>query len=195
MAREFFSGTTIPVCLSIRISPIPPTLVPISRQPDRAASTNVSPKPSEAPPAVSMEGPMNISASERNSGRYRFSIFPLKSTNSSRDKSVVRSLSSSSSSPLPIILSLTSFMIMNYIVSTSLTKVKNKPNQTQTKPIQTQFIQKIKIILNRYDKMNYENFSANMGKKTNPNKANFYTIGCMQTKSNNWKLMQFGQTR
>jgi hypothetical protein len=36
-------------------------------------------------------------------------------------------------------INLTYLTTMNYAISTCLTKVKNKPKQTQLKPIQTQF--------------------------------------------------------
>jgi len=74
-------------------------------------------------------------------------------------------------------IDLTSFTIMIYTIFISLTKVKNKPNQTQFKPKTNPISEKPKMSVNIYYKREYDKKTALWWIKNKPNqtqnKANF----------------------
>ena len=63
---------------------------------------------------------------------------------------------------------LKSFTTMNYTIFTSLTKVKNKPNQTQYKANSNPFAKRPKMNIRSAITKDYENISRWLGTKTNP---------------------------
>jgi len=65
-------------------------------------------------------------------------------------------------------MNLINLTTMIYTIFASLTKVKNKPNQTQFKPNTKPIAERPKINVNQYNKMNYKNFMPLAGQKTNP---------------------------
>jgi hypothetical protein len=70
-------------------------------------------------------------------------------------------------------LNLTLFITMIYTIFTSLTKVKNKPNQTQNKPNSNPIAERPKMNTNIYYTKVYKNKSAIRREKTNPIQTQF----------------------
>jgi len=68
-------------------------------------------------------------------------------------------------------MNVTNLITMNYTIFASLTKVKNKPNQTQFKPKTNPIAEMSKMNENPYITMNYKDFIPMASKKTKPNKA------------------------
>ena len=74
----------------------------------------------------------------------------------------------------PIVqIDLTSFTTMNYTIFTSLTKVKNKPKQTQFKANSNPIPERPKMNTRNALTMSYKNFPRLPGKKTNPKQTQF----------------------
>ena len=67
----------------------------------------------------------------------------------------------------------TSCTTMNYTIFASLTKVKNKPNQTQFKPNTNPIASKAKMNINIYYTIGYNNFPRLLVQKTNPKQTQF----------------------
>jgi len=72
-------------------------------------------------------------------------------------------------------MNLSLFTTMNYTIFASLTKVKNKPNQTQYKPKTNPIPERPKMNANAFLQKDYENISRWRGEKTNSIQSQFQT--------------------
>jgi len=66
---------------------------------------------------------------------------------------------------------LTSFTTMNYTIFASLTKVKNKPNQTQFKANSNPIAERLKMSINIYHTKEYNNKTAFRREKNKPKQS------------------------
>jgi len=92
----------------------------------------------------------------------------------------------------PIVqMNLSYLSTMNYAIFASLTKVKNKPNQTQYKANSNPIPERPKMNTRNAITMNYKKFPCLPGEKTNPiqtqNKPNFYPLAA-EFIPENWQL-------
>ena len=89
----------------------------------------------------------------------------------------------------------TSFTTMNYTIFASLTKVKNKPNQSQYKPNSNPIAERLKMNLNIYYKKVYNNETFILAPKTNPIQTqNKFILECRSrgANKNTLKIYPFG---
>ncbi len=70
-------------------------------------------------------------------------------------------------------INVTNLITMNYAIFTSLTKVKNKPNQTQFKANSNPIGKRPKMNINNFLTKDYKNISRLPGNKTNPIQSQF----------------------
>jgi len=98
----------------------------------------------------------------------------MKKTGESKEKTTKSSVTFRKNKPnSPIVqMNLTTYITMNYTIFASLTKVKNKPNQTQYKPNTNPITERPKMNVNIYYTLGYNNLFRWRGEKTNPIKAN-----------------------
>ncbi len=96
----------------------------------------------------------------------------------------------------PIVqMNLNNLTAMNYAIFASLTKVKNKPNQTQYKANSNPFAKRPKMNANAFLQKDYENISRWLGTKTNPIQTqNKFILECRSrgANKNTLKIYPFG---
>ena len=97
----------------------------------------------------------------------------MKKVGKSKEKSTKNAITFKQNKPnSPIVqIHLTSFTTMNYPILPSLTKVKNKPNQTQFKANSNPITKRPKMNISNFITINYEIFLRLTEQKTKPNKA------------------------